>query len=590
MTRTVKKNATLTPLSDKKRVPVAINEKPKFRLHVDANRDGKIDDDPNGLDTWTLGKGKKGAVLLVNNNGTPALIDHDDDNVNGAADIADVTPLDIRRTGPTPPAGYKVVLSVSADDAKHIRIFDLRTAGGKEVVGPTKGEKYELPDLSKAKLELGMEAIRYAGTYSGKVFSGDVMVTLTTMDGAVEVEKHQATLRVAPWIMFNHFDTPEKVYVMTHPRNGPLVAGLTVAAGTAGASVVPIDGAKYGGDVWMQDIMEFGFSERPGRAPLRNVMETPRARELGRLKMPKNELVSADVGYVFPAEWPTNADRKTLNSGGNLECTPPFVDKAGKAYPLGRIYYSPTLDDTSETQAPGYVDFLTAQRVQKPFTVDAAWLNVGHVDEFVSFVPCSSARGFKVLLASPTLGLRLAKAAANSGAKMLRGRTYPYGGPNAEMLAGDLFTKGVAFDSDYVMSATELEVYNRKCAVRINGVRQALKKELNLEESDFAEVPIIYVAAGNGLGDFGRADALTGGMVNMVVLGKHCVAAQPFGPIVGSSDVFEQSLRATLAACGVTVSFVDTWDVYHLNLGEVHCGTNTLRKSVAKVKWWEIEP
>jgi hypothetical protein len=591
MTRKVKKTAPLTPISDKKRVPVAVDEKPKFRLHVDANRDGSIDDDPNGLDTWAPGKGKKGAVLLVNNNGTPALIDHDDDKVNGAADVADLTPLDIRRTGPTPPAGYKVVLSVSADDAKHIRIFDVRTAGGKEIVGPTKGEKYELPDLSQAKLELGMEAIRYAGKYSGKDFSGDVMVTLTTLDGATEVDKHQAKFRVAPWIMFNHFDTPEKVYVLTTvgagiDNNAAFVAALAAATSAAGATLERIDGARFGDDRWMQDIMEFGYSEAPKRGVLRNVMETPRGRGLA--GMPKT-LASGTLGYLLPA--PAPGAPSSLNSGGNLECTPPFTTKKGKSFPFGRMYYCRRREDDTSDGLPGeYVAFLQAQKIQNPIEIDAGWLNVGHVDEFISFVPCGGAKGFKLLLASPNLGMKLVKDAASAGAKMLIGKGY--GGiaaPGAEISAADLLSRGVDYGT-HVMTGSQLETYNVNCQRKIDAGRKKLVDALGLDSSDIAEVPILYVAEAFGAGVFGRADALTAGMVNMLVLDKHCIAPKPFGPVVSGIDTFEASFRATLTACGLAVTFIDDWETYHRLLGEVHCGTNTLRIPKTSTKWWELVP
>ena len=32
--------------------------------------------------------------------------------------------------------------------------------------------------------------------------------------------------------------------------------------------------------------------------------------------------------------------------------------------------------------------------------------------------------------------------------------------------------------------------------------------------------------------------------------------------------------------------FVDDWDVYHMGLGEVHCGTNMTRSP--RDNWWEV--
>jgi hypothetical protein len=42
-----------------------------------------------------------------------------------------------------------------------------------------------------------------------------------------------------------------------------------------------------------------------------------------------------------------------------------------------------------------------------------------------------------------------------------------------------------------------------------------------------------------------------------------------------------------LSSLGLSISFVDDWDSYHLLKGEVHCGTNTLRKTDPSKLWWE---
>ena len=37
---------------------------------------------------------------------------------------------------------------------------------------------------------------------------------------------------------------------------------------------------------------------------------------------------------------------------------------------------------------------------------------------------------------------------------------------------------------------------------------------------------------------------------------------------------------------GYTVTHVDDWYTYHVNIGEVHCGTNNTRTPTAN--WWEV--
>jgi hypothetical protein len=37
----------------------------------------------------------------------------------------------------------------------------------------------------------------------------------------------------------------------------------------------------------------------------------------------------------------------------------------------------------------------------------------------------------------------------------------------------------------------------------------------------------------------------------------------------------------------MNVYFADNWSAYHINLGEVHCGTNIAAPPPASERWWE---
>ena len=50
-----------------------------------------------------------------------------------------------------------------------------------------------------------------------------------------------------------------------------------------------------------------------------------------------------------------------------------------------------------------------------------------------------------------------------------------------------------------------------------------------------------------------------------------------------SSDPVIADFRARMPA-DVDVVFVDDWSVYHMGLGEVHCGSNTIREPMGE--WW----
>ena len=218
--------------------------------------------------------------------------------------------------------------------------------------------------------------------------------------------------------------------------------------------------------------------------------------------------------------------------------------------------------------------------------MDTNWLLVGHVDEIMTCVPAPGGKGFKLLLASPRLAYRILRRAVSKGngsEKMLKGRDF-HGRP-AEVTISGFLTAGIPGLS---LTALEFRSFNGMAGTRLAAIQKKLEKDLSLKASDILEVPILFMPNDSSPA---FADALTTGMVNMLVLNKHCIVPKPFGPVVGGTDLFEENLRSKLGRLGLTVKFIDDWHEYHVNLGEVHCGTNTLRKPVpAKWKWWEFTP
>jgi protein-arginine deiminase len=113
-------------------------------------------------------------------------------------------------------------------------------------------------------------------------------------------------------------------------------------------------------------------------------------------------------------------------------------------------------------------------------------------------------------------------------------------------------------------------------------------RRIGVTDADIIDVPILYMPNER---EPRFVDALTAGMVNMLVINRHCIVPKPFGPEVSGApivaDQFEANLRAALTPLGLTLGFVDDW-FYHVRLGEVHCGTNTLRRPTAFPRWWEF--
>ncbi|WP_338185864.1 protein-arginine deiminase family protein [Thalassospira tepidiphila] len=84
-----------------------------------------------------------------------------------------------------------------------------------------------------------------------------------------------------------------------------------------------------------------------------------------------------------------------------------------------------------------------------------------------------------------------------------------------------------------------------------------------------------------------QCGALTGDMPNMFVGNTRLMIPKPYGPwIVDPTDnvnhgydLFERDLTQKIATIvgGPTCDFIDDWDIYHMDSGEIHCGTNETR-------------
>jgi hypothetical protein len=95
----------------------------------------------------------------------------------------------------------------------------------------------------------------------------------------------------------------------------------------------------------------------------------------------------------------------SANYGGNVEASPPTPDA-----PLGKIVIGNTVvNEEREFMDPDLLRLLYKQRKQPIVQLNSAWLQVGHVDEFMAFVPDRRGAGasFAVLRASSALALRL---------------------------------------------------------------------------------------------------------------------------------------------------------------------------------------
>ncbi len=318
----------------------------------------------------------------------------------------------------------------------------------------------------------------------------------------------------------------------------------------------------------------------------------------------------------------------TFDSGGNLECTPPCragagaaaingLPASGKDYPWGRIYFGGGIAGAMEFDAATRA-FLEAQWVQAPISLDSSWLEVGHVDEMMSFIPAAGQpmRAWRLLMASPRRAYHLL-ANVPPHAVVLQGRQFKQRqhwrpvNTTANVLLNGAVTPilsprrmydqhGNRIATNRRLSAQQLNDYNLLVIQpRLDAIVNQLVAEIGLVPAEVIEVPVIFAPgeesarlrppAGGHRRRTNLAGALTADMVNMLVVNNNCIVPDPFGPIdpVTLVDVFQQDLTQRIAAANVnlTVNFVDDWYSYHCNAGEVHCGTNTNRHPANLANW-----
>lgn len=582
---------------------------PDYHLHVDADRDGVVDADRSHNDRWVWGPGGKGAIILCNNDDEDRArtCDNEDGAINSAPDPDDVAPLVIRRVAgqPAAPASWRAFLEVSAADAPRVRVFASRSARAAQVLGAGVGDpaaggtapvlSWALPDLNFTEKELGVEAVMYPQG----AFTGEVVITLRIERGAAATHSEQVRLRVAPWIAFNHLDPTTRVYVAEASNNDRFRGELATQVAAAGLPAPEVAGAPYGEDRWMQDAMEIGFSTLPRSGP-------PAARHLPVVLRTANDRTALNWGPIdrYPRErmlepgfgWvqamPPSAGGGSLDSFGNLECSPPFRHATrGRDYKFGRIVYGEHPGGGARRNMQrDVVEFLRAQRIQDPFTLDTGWLVVGHVDEVMTFVPMKNApKKFKVALASPAVALtilRRLKAARQGAAPLLQGIYRPPVGSTSQADFDAMYTLRTV---DAVLNDRAFMAVQTVVQGHIDGVKAKLMRELDLADSDFISLPVLFMEMER------LYIAYTPGVVNMLVLTRpdktaRLVIPKPFGPVVRGVCQFEAHIRTALgptATTGANLEFVDDFYTYHILQGEIHCGTNSKREPPVDRWWWE---
>jgi len=386
-------------------------------------------------------------------------------------------------------------------------------------------------------------------------------------------EQIELELLASPLILNHHLQPAEVSYVLegvpdlSYTYYGYLysfdnAAMMGAMRDSLGPALVYEDLFDYYGDVWVQDEFENATVTSP-ESRIDVVIDSIRDRGLDDYP----ELVVADhpdsVVRTWGSGYPSSQD-----SFGNLEVSPP-VTVDGVTYPFGRIYWGRW---EGVGLVPALDDLLRSQRVQAPFVVDVSFLLVGHIDEFTTFLPDStSPKGFRLYVGDTDLGMAFLDALP-PGADLDPRYDRDHGFSSILQMrdSGVLRDLNEDYQRDYIEPAID-----------------RMKRELGLTDDDIVRVPAVFEEVGGPY-----AAALIPGTVNMLVHTHPDGQATAFLPDpflrpegAGiEDDPFVAEIEALLPP-DVEPVWVDNWDMYHIALGEVHCGTNARRTPLAN--WWE---
>lgn len=579
-------------------------------ISVDADRDGKAD--PAGESDRAHRNDfdeKFGASFLANldDDDKNGARDADDDVVNGDADLEDLARITLA-AWPEAPDGAAGKLGLDAAAAGAVRIFKKGADGtwtavagslGACAAGPNQPCAQQVTEATlstaevRAGVELGIEARRFRLSPTD-AWKGEVDLTFKIVDKDAADGKpftstdapdgvDHARMRVAPWVLFGNLSPFDTVWASA--SSPEFVSGIDAAAKKGNVTFNKI---KSWGDQWTQDFFQTAWTAIPGPGGVAKGLRVANARPWGRndnqdSSLPITWLKKAYLGpdrgilEIYKKKWTGTS----FDSHGNHDLIPAYENPAkGTKYPLGRILIGSSV-------LPEMGLFYDAQEVQGPhLELNTEWLYVGHVDEFLSYVPAKTARGWKLLVASSRLAKKMleqAQTAGNGAVHMFVGKQR-YQGETDVLISAEISIDQVLTDVDVLQASQEAQA-----EIDANVVK--LKDELGLADDEIIEIPTLFEDL------TGYKVAWTPGTVNLLAFNGHVATPDPWGPEINGLDLWKQDLMDRLGTKtsglgadgnGLDVNFVDDWYDYHILDGEVHCGSNPEASApFSSVTWWE---
>uniref|UniRef100_A0ABI8AEQ8 Protein-arginine deiminase n=1 Tax=Felis catus TaxID=9685 RepID=A0ABI8AEQ8_FELCA len=532
-------------------------------LDVDIYRSGQVEvaSDKQAKKNWVWGPSGWGAILLVNCSPTDKgqSMDKKTTKVFFPEEIKSLSQMTLNVQGPSCTLKkYRLILHTSKEEAEKARVYRPQKDSSSTfevLLGPGQHTYTFAPLENHLKETFYVEAVEFPSADFSGLISYSVSLVQESPDPSIPetlVYRDTVVFRVAPCVFVPSTQMPLEVYLCRELQ----VQGF------------------------VNTVME--LSEK-SNSQVASVYEDPN--RLGRW------LQSPGVGYVIQC---TQDHRvASMDSIGNLMVSPP-VKVGGKEYPLGRVLIGSCFYPSKEGRdmSKALRDFLYAQRVQAPVELFSDWLMVGHIDEFMCFIPTQDKsegeKGFRLLLASPSACYRLFEEKQREG----------YGDVTLfeEVREDQLLSNGREANTIHQLLADEnmrkQNEYVEKC---INLNRDIVKKELGLAERDIIDIPQLFcleqltnVPSDQQTGKF-FARPYFPDLLQMMVMGKNLGIPKPFGPQIKGTCCLEKKVCQLLEPLGFKCTFIDDFDCYLTEVGDF-CACANIRRVPFAFKWWRMVP
>ncbi|KAL4886212.1 hypothetical protein BJY04DRAFT_213743 [Aspergillus karnatakaensis] len=445
-------------------------------------------------------------------------------------------------------------------------------------------------------ITLGIDGRELATNTS--VWDGSVTLQFDVTDGSTQASDAVA-LKLAPVLTHHHLQTVEILVSTASNDSDPIqldfVRQLDDAREGAGIDN-PLLLFNQSSDIWAQDFIEPGYASMPGpNGPIsiRVILRSAQSTRTGGRQVFEQLRGPGFGGFQPPSGSGSGFGHREINSFGNLETIPPYTSKSGVSYKAGRIIMGKHFD---HLPARALLDFLHAQQLQAPLILETGWLLIGHVDEFVQFLPYNNTLGFTISIADTRSGVKLlrdlqASGHGNTSAISFQPTDDSLHEPGLNMTITDTLTNKTFLDT------------NAYAQRHIDANLQTLLSEIPLPPSDVIYIPTLFRDGGSGFGGLSwgsdglpphtppvkegerQVMAFYPASINGIVLGKRYLSPKPWGPVVEGEDKLAVAVEEAYARAGMSVGFVDDYLSHHVGAGEIHCGSNTLRQT--DLAWWE---